>query len=155
MDLIISQYQAHIWNHAFSYINSMSLKCAIQLGIPDIIHNHGRAMTLSDLVNALPIDDKSKGLDCVYRLMRILTHAGFFIKTNKDTNELDRENIIYVLTSTSCLLLKDEPLSVIPYLQAQFDPILMGHGIISANGSKMANLVLYSRLPMANPSLNI
>ncbi|KAF3649358.1 8-hydroxyquercetin 8-O-methyltransferase [Capsicum annuum] len=118
--------QAHIWNHAFSYINSMSLKCAIQLGIPDIIHNHGRAMTLSDLVNALPIDDKNKGLDCVYRLMRILTHAGFFIKTNKDINELDQENISYMLTSTSRLLLKDEPLSMIPYLQAQFDPILMG-----------------------------
>ncbi|PHU23487.1 Trans-resveratrol di-O-methyltransferase [Capsicum chinense] len=57
--------------------------------------------------------------------MRILTHAGFFIKTNKDTNELDRENISYVLTSTSHLLLKDERLSVIPYQQAQFDQIFL------------------------------
>ncbi|KAM3319514.1 hypothetical protein P3S67_006714 [Capsicum chacoense] len=32
--------QAHILNHTFNFINSMSLKCAIQLGIPDIIHSH-------------------------------------------------------------------------------------------------------------------
>ncbi|MCD7460041.1 hypothetical protein HAX54_042741 [Datura stramonium] len=56
--------QAHIWNHAFSFINSMSLKCAIQLGISDIIHSHGRAMTLSDLVNALPVNNnKAKHQD--------------------------------------------------------------------------------------------
>ncbi|KAH0702838.1 hypothetical protein KY290_018148 [Solanum tuberosum] len=66
--------QAHIWNHIFNYINSMSLKCAIQLEIPDIIHSHGRPMNLSDLVEALPIDNnnKAKTHDCVYRLMRIL-----------------------------------------------------------------------------------
>ncbi|KAM3326575.1 hypothetical protein P3S67_001701 [Capsicum chacoense] len=43
--------QAHIWNHTFNFINSMSLKCAIQFGIPDIIHSHGRPMTLSDLAS--------------------------------------------------------------------------------------------------------
>ncbi|XP_019232821.1 PREDICTED: 8-hydroxyquercetin 8-O-methyltransferase-like [Nicotiana attenuata] len=61
--------QAHIWNHTFSYINSMSLKCAIQLGIPDIIHSHGRAMTLSELVNALPIfeyAEKESGFNCLF-----------------------------------------------------------------------------------------
>lgn len=54
--------QAHTWNHTFNYINFMLLKCAIQLGIPDIIHRHGRAMTLFELVDALPIN-KSKGQD--------------------------------------------------------------------------------------------
>ncbi|WMV20991.1 hypothetical protein MTR67_014376 [Solanum verrucosum] len=48
----------------------MSLKCAIQLGIPDIIHSHGRAMTLSDLVEALSMN-KSKGHEL------ILIHDGF------------------------------------------------------------------------------
>jgi hypothetical protein len=32
--------QAHIWNHVFNFINSMSLKSAIELGIPDVIHDH-------------------------------------------------------------------------------------------------------------------
>ncbi|RVX09447.1 Trans-resveratrol di-O-methyltransferase [Vitis vinifera] len=64
------QAQAHVWNHIFNFINSMSLKCAIQLGIPDIIHNHCQPMTLHELVAKLPVRP-NKTL-CVYRLMRIL-----------------------------------------------------------------------------------
>ncbi|WMV49020.1 hypothetical protein MTR67_042405 [Solanum verrucosum] len=37
----------------------MSLKSAIQLNIPDIIHKHGKPMTLDELANALSIN-KSK-----------------------------------------------------------------------------------------------
>ncbi|MGV7343384.1 methyltransferase family protein, partial [Mycobacterium kansasii] len=47
--------QAHVWNHLFNFINSMSLKCVVQLGIPDIVHSYGRPMTLSQLVAALSI----------------------------------------------------------------------------------------------------
>ncbi|XP_015059942.2 trans-resveratrol di-O-methyltransferase-like [Solanum pennellii] len=109
--------QAHIWNHTFSYVKSMSLKCAIQLGIPDIIHSHGRAMTLPDLVDALPINNNAKTLDYIFRLMRILIHGGFFnqIKVN-DTEEG------YLLTPASCLLLKDEPLSQVAFVQMELDP---------------------------------
>jgi len=106
--------QAHIWNHIFNFISSMSLKCAIQLGIPDIIHSHGRAMTLSDLVEALSIN-KSKGYDCIYRLMRILIHSGFFIQEGEG----------YLLAPNSHLLLKDEPLSLVPLVQFVLDPILI------------------------------
>ncbi|KAL3374200.1 hypothetical protein AABB24_005920 [Solanum stoloniferum] len=108
--------QAHIWNHIFNYINSMSLKCAIQLEIPDIIHSHGRPMNLSDLVEALPINnnhDKAKTHDCVYRLMRILVHAGFFIQLAEEG---------YLLAPTSRFLLKDETMSMIPFLNLQLDP---------------------------------
>ncbi|XP_019266036.1 PREDICTED: trans-resveratrol di-O-methyltransferase-like [Nicotiana attenuata] len=115
--------QAHIANHVFNYINSMSLKCAIQLEIPDIIHNHGKPMTLSNLVNALPIN-KAKGQDCIYRLMRILIHSGFFMQTKiNETEEEEEEG--YLLTPNSRLLLKNEPLSLVPFVLAQLDPILM------------------------------
>ncbi|XP_060202868.1 probable O-methyltransferase 3 [Lycium barbarum] len=107
--------QAHIWNHTYNFINSLSLKCAIQLGIPDIIHTHGQPMTLSHLVDALPINNNAKTQDCVYRLMRILIHAGFF--TQEDEG--------YLLTPTSCLLLNDEPLSLVPFVQIALDPISM------------------------------
>ncbi|KAH0639564.1 hypothetical protein KY290_036831 [Solanum tuberosum] len=70
--------QAHIWNHTFIYINSMSLKCSIELGIPSIIHSNGRAMTLSDLVNALPINNNAKTLNYIFCLICILVHGGFF-----------------------------------------------------------------------------
>ncbi|MCD7471929.1 hypothetical protein HAX54_012725 [Datura stramonium] len=113
--------QAHIWHHTFNYINSMSLKCALQLGIPDIIHSHGQAMTLSDLVDALPIDNNAKTLDYIFRLMRILIHAGFFSQTKVNNKEEEG----YILTPSSRLLLKDDPLSQVPYVQTELDPYFM------------------------------
>ncbi|KAK6780163.1 hypothetical protein RDI58_022347 [Solanum bulbocastanum] len=113
--------QAYIWNHTFSYINSMSLKCAIQLGIPDIIHSNGRAMTLSDLVDALPINNNAKTMDYIFRLMRILIHAGFFNQTKAN----DKEEEGYLLAPTSRLLLKNEPLSQVPFVQTELDPNFM------------------------------
>ncbi|KAI3457179.1 hypothetical protein Pfo_013842 [Paulownia fortunei] len=111
--------QAHVWNHIFNFINSMSLKCAIQLGIPDIIHKHDKPMTLSELMDALPIN-KAKSL-CVERLMRILIHSKFFTKV--EISEEDKEEG-YWLTPASLILLNDEPLSVTPLALAMFDPIL-------------------------------
>ncbi|KAM4103957.1 hypothetical protein ACJW30_06G118400 [Castanea mollissima] len=111
--------QAHIWNHIFNFVNPISLKCAIEIGVPDIIHNHGKPMTLSELITALPIHP-TKALH-VYRLMRILIHSGFFAP--KNTNENDQEEA-YVLTESSKLLLKDNPLSVTLFLLAMVDPML-------------------------------
>ncbi|KAL7604406.1 trans-resveratrol di-O-methyltransferase [Lactuca sativa] len=117
--------QAHIWNHIFSFINSMSLKCAIQLQIPDIINRHGAPMLLSELVEALSINKERAHF--VYRLMRILVHSGFFIKqsicTTGDHKEEEREG--YLLAPASRFLLKEEPLSISPFLLAMLDPILM------------------------------
>ncbi|XAR72581.1 Trans-resveratrol di-O-methyltransferase [Bertholletia excelsa] len=111
--------QAHIWNHIFNFINSMSLKCAVQLGIPEIVKKHGRPMTLSEIVAALPINP-SKVWN-VYRLMRILVHSGFF--TTQKVSKKDEEEG-YLLTSASRLLLKDEPLSATPFLLSMLDPVL-------------------------------
>ncbi|KAI3522153.1 hypothetical protein L1887_11633 [Cichorium endivia] len=117
--------QAHIWNHIFSFINSMSLKCAIELNIPDIINSHGAPMLLSELVEALSINQERA--HAVHRLMCILVHSGFFLKqcicTTGDDNEEEREG--YLLAPVSRFLLKDEPVSMRPFLQAMLDPILM------------------------------
>lgn len=127
MDLIseeareLYKAQTHIWNHMLSFINSMSLYCAIQLDIPDVIHKHGKPMTLSELVHALHINTAKE--QCVYRLMRMLVHSGFF-----QISKLDQDNIVeegYVLTPSSRLLLKDEPLSIRPLYQAELHPLLV------------------------------
>lgn len=115
------QAQAHIWNHVLNFINAMSLKCAIQLGIPDIIHKHGQPMTLDQLIDALPINNAKAPF--VYRLMRILIHSGFFIEAMIPGNE-DDDRKGYLLTSASELLLKSNPFSVTPFLLAMLDPIL-------------------------------
>ncbi|KAL8506534.1 hypothetical protein ACS0TY_017427 [Phlomoides rotata] len=111
--------QTHVWNHIFHFTNSMTLKCAIQLGIPDAIHKHGKPMTLSELADALPINKaKSDGL---YRLMRILVHSKFFDKVKKSEDEEEA----YSLTRVSRLLLRDEPLSIAPFALAMLDPVLL------------------------------
>nr|B0ZB57.1 RecName: Full=Probable O-methyltransferase 3; Short=HlOMT3 [Humulus lupulus]ABZ89567.1 O-methyltransferase 3 [Humulus lupulus] len=115
--------QAHIWNQIFNFINSMSLKCAIQLGIPDIINNHGKPMTISQLTLALPINRKKS--PCVYRLMRILIHSGFFALQKAEVGEEGGgEEEGYVITDASKLLLKDNPMSVTPFLLAMLDPVM-------------------------------
>nr|GME02559.1 trans-resveratrol di-O-methyltransferase-like [Ipomoea batatas] len=119
-DSEILDAQTHIWNHIFNFINSGSLKCAVQLEIPDIIHKHGQPMTLTQLVNALPINNaKSTHLA---RLMRTLIHSGFFVKTKIPESQQGSEG--YALAPPSILLLKDNPLSVRPLLLAMLDPIL-------------------------------
>ncbi|KAJ1380220.1 Winged helix-like DNA-binding domain superfamily [Sesbania bispinosa] len=113
------QAQGHIWNHIFSFIKSMSLKCVVDLGLPDLIHNYGQPMPLSQLIASLPIHPSKTHF--IYRLMRIMTHSGFFTQQNVTENELE---VKYVLTDASLLLLTNHPLSVTPFLLAMLDPIL-------------------------------
>ncbi|WJX52046.1 hypothetical protein P8452_38193 [Trifolium repens] len=60
------QAQAHLYKVMYSFLNPMSVKWAIDLKIPDIIHNHSQPITLSELVLALQVP-----LTCVQRLMRL------------------------------------------------------------------------------------
>ncbi|KAF4368583.1 hypothetical protein F8388_018707 [Cannabis sativa] len=74
----------------------MSLKCAVELGIPDIINNHGKPMTISQLTLALLIN-KNKS-HCLYRLMRLLTHSGFFtLEKIKIKGEEEEEEGYWIL----------------------------------------------------------
>ncbi|KAL0405096.1 UNVERIFIED_CONTAM: 8-hydroxyquercetin 8-O-methyltransferase [Sesamum latifolium] len=114
--------QAHVWNHMSSLINSMSLKCAIQLCIPDIIHKHNKPITLSQLIHSLPINKANS--TCLARLMRILIHSKFFINV-KISNDEEEEEEAYWLTPASRLLLRDEPLSIAPLALAMLDPVLV------------------------------
>ncbi|WCJ38563.1 O-methyltransferase family protein [Euphorbia peplus] len=122
MSCELFEAQAHIWNHIFNFINSMSLKCAVDLGIPEIIHGYGKPITISELNASLSIHPTKA--HCLPRLMRVLIHSGFFdlAKTN---NQSDEEEEGYVLTNSSQLLLKDNPFSVRPFLLAMLDPVLI------------------------------
>ncbi|KAI3796373.1 hypothetical protein L1987_39043 [Smallanthus sonchifolius] len=117
--------QAHIWNHMLSFIKSMSLKCAIQLQIPDIIDRHGSPMLLSELIEALAI--KPERTHSLSRLMRILVHSGFFLKQSVSTpvGSDEERGEGYLLAPASRLLLKEDPLSIRPLLLVALDPILM------------------------------
>ncbi|KAK9131941.1 hypothetical protein Scep_011469 [Stephania cephalantha] len=110
-DMTIEEFveaQAHILKHTMNYIHSTSLKCAVELGIPGIIHNHKKPMTHSELVNALQIPGSRSSH--LRRLMRMLVHDGFFVMQKvhdhrENLREDDDEG--YVLTRSTKLLLKD------------------------------------------------
>ncbi|XP_023554522.1 probable O-methyltransferase 3 [Cucurbita pepo subsp. pepo] len=121
--------QAHIWNHLLNFINSMTLKCAVELGIPDAIHRHGPyPMPLSGLVSALQLHPHKTRF--IYRLMRLLTHSGFFVlqklpKNSGEEVEEEEEEEGYVLTNSSRLLLKHNPCGVTPFLLSILQPALV------------------------------
>jgi trans-resveratrol di-O-methyltransferase len=124
--------QSHLHNHIFSFIDSMSLNCAIQLAIPDIIHNHGQPITLPQLASKLHIHPKKTS--CLYRLMRLLVHSGFFTKTKlhhhhqnqpEDEEEEEEEEEGYALTPSSRLVIKDNVTSLSPFVKAMLDPALV------------------------------
>ncbi|VVA28446.1 PREDICTED: trans-resveratrol [Prunus dulcis] len=93
------QAQAHVWNHIFQFINSMSLKCAVQLGIPDVIHNHGQPISLSNLISGLNVHPSKAYF--IARLMRILVHSNFFAQDQQvqlpllPNNNNNNENIVH------------------------------------------------------------
>ncbi|KAK4858718.1 hypothetical protein QYF36_020879 [Acer negundo] len=115
------QAQTHLYKHIFNYISSMSLKCAVELGIPDILHNHGvvqdQPITLPELVSALKIQPTKAS--CIYRLMRLLVHSGFFCVTKKSTTHDEEE--AYSLTPSSRLLLKDNSNCLSTFVLAMHD----------------------------------
>jgi len=115
------QAQAHLYNYTYSFIGSMCLKSAVHLGIPDIIFKNAKPITLPELVLALQIQPTKSGH--VYRLMRLLVHAGFFATTKvvKD----DKEEVGYDLTPSSRLLLKDNVPTLSPFVRAMFHPALV------------------------------
>ncbi|KZV55220.1 trans-resveratrol di-O-methyltransferase [Dorcoceras hygrometricum] len=113
--------QTLVWNHIFKFMFPMSLKCAIELNIPEIIKNHGKPMTLSELTTALPIN-KAKS-HYIHRMMRVLVHSKFFMKVA--VNYENEQNEGYWLTPSSRLLLKDSALSIAPLFLLIHNPILM------------------------------
>ncbi|XP_022136005.1 probable O-methyltransferase 3 [Momordica charantia] len=121
----ILEAQSHICSHIFSFINPMALKCAVQLGIPDAIHRHGpNPMPLSQLVSALQLSPQKT--PHVYRLMRLLVHLGFFVMQKLSQNgEQEKEEEGYVLTNSSRFLLKDNPLTLTPFVLSMLDPGLV------------------------------
>lgn len=105
--------QAHIWKHIGHTTTSQALRCAIQLGIPDIIHKHGKPMTLSEAGAALSIHESK--VPHLGRFMRLLVHSGFLA---------EEEGVGYWLNPVSRLLLREEPLSAVQFVALVHDPRL-------------------------------
>ncbi|XP_058735440.1 (+)-6a-hydroxymaackiain 3-O-methyltransferase 1 [Vicia villosa] len=99
--------QIHLYKHVYNFVSSMALKSAMELGIADAIHNHGKPMTLSELASSLKLHTSK--VNILYRFLRLLTHNGFFAKTTLKSNEAEEEETAYILTPSSKLLITGKP----------------------------------------------
>lgn len=96
----------------------MCLKCAIDLGIPDIFHKHGRSITLSELIKALNINQsKSHYID---RVMRVLVHAKFFSNV-LISDEQDDSMGFRLVPANRPFLIRDNDFSMVSFIGASLD----------------------------------
>ncbi|OAY81175.1 Trans-resveratrol di-O-methyltransferase [Ananas comosus] len=122
-DLLVAA-QSDLWNHSFVFLKSMSLKCAIELGIPNAIHRHGAPVSVPDLVAALNLP--AARLPPLRRLMRALAFSHLFTRqTSEATAAGGEEEDLYGLTPTSRLLVDDagDRRSLAPFVRAMLDPV--------------------------------
>ncbi|GMY07738.1 desmethylxanthohumol 6'-O-methyltransferase-like [Fagus crenata] len=93
--------QAEIWQHLFGFVDSMALKCAVELRIADIIHSHGGPITLCQIASGI-INSPSLDIPYLARIMRSLT--------------------LYGLTPASKWLLHDNEQSLVPMVIMENHP---------------------------------
>ncbi|XP_022156562.1 trans-resveratrol di-O-methyltransferase-like [Momordica charantia] len=115
----VLEAETHIWNHIFSFINFMALKCVVELDIPDAIARHGhRPMPFSHHVSALKLHPHNS--QYLHRSRRILDHYGFFTKYKNG-----KEEEAYSLTNSSRLLFNHNHSSLSPLLLSLLDSFLL------------------------------
>ncbi|KAK7245066.1 hypothetical protein RIF29_39897 [Crotalaria pallida] len=89
----------------FNYVSSMALKSVMELGIVDIIHNHGKPITHFELASALKLHPSK--INVLGRFLRLLTYNSFFAKTKvplqNPKEEKNEKQEGYVLTPASKL----------------------------------------------------
>ncbi|XP_059450952.1 desmethylxanthohumol 6'-O-methyltransferase-like [Corylus avellana] len=113
--LAMVQGQAEIWQHMFSFVDSMALKCAVELRIADIIHCYGSAITLRQIASG--INSPSPNISHLARIMRSLVRKNIFTEHHHPVD--GGGETLYGLTQTSKWLLHDAELSLVPMMILQ------------------------------------
>ncbi|KAF8413928.1 hypothetical protein HHK36_001924 [Tetracentron sinense] len=112
--------QAQILQYMFGLVESMAMKCVVELGIADIINSHGQPITLSEITSGIATSP-SLDINCLSRIMRWLVRKRVFIEQpHPETGES-----LYGLTHSSKLLLRESELSLAPLILAQNHPWLL------------------------------
>ncbi|KAL3834377.1 hypothetical protein ACJIZ3_009113 [Penstemon smallii] len=120
-----AQARVDVWKYAFGFDTMRVVKCAIDLGLPDVLESHGSPITLSELSTILNCSPSS-----LYRIMRFLTNLGIFKlhKTSSSTGQMgeNHESLLYAQTPLSRLLTKD---NMAPFVLLQSNPPAPWSGI--------------------------
>lgn len=112
--------QAQAWRSTFAFAESLAVKSAVLLGIPDLIARQGPHGTLSlrEIVARLPRE--TPDASCLFRIMRFLAAKGVF-RASVDSDG-GNESTRYGLTPASKWLVQESrELSMAPMLLMQND----------------------------------
>ncbi|KAI3505380.1 hypothetical protein L1887_27493 [Cichorium endivia] len=105
--------QARIWRYIYGVFDSMAIRCCVELRIADIISNHNRPITLSEIASC--INSPSIDVDGLGRLMRFLVHRKVF-----DEEDSEQETV-YSLNHCSKWLLNDSKVTLAPLFNRIFN----------------------------------
>ncbi|CAN6332407.1 unnamed protein product [Urochloa humidicola] len=111
--------QVQLWYHTFGYVKSMALKAALDLRIPDAIHQHGGSATLPQIVTKVTLHPSKA--PCLRRLMRVLTVTGVF---DVQHSPADGGELVYGLTPASRLLV-GSAMNVSPFLTLMLNTLFV------------------------------
>lgn len=100
-----------IWKYIFGFADIAAVKCAIELGIADVLHSQNRPMSLSDLSTALSSDPSH-----LFRLMRFLVQRRVFAQTPSSH---------YTLTPISRRLTKKGDRSMAAFVLFESNPAML------------------------------
>ncbi|KAG9441602.1 hypothetical protein H6P81_017456 [Aristolochia fimbriata] len=111
------ELQLQIWKYALGFVDSVVIKCAIELGIADTINDNGGHMTLFELSQTLGCDPSF-----LFRIMRYLVHQGVF-----DERACGGETVTgFTLTPLARrLLLKGGDASMVGLLLLETSPVML------------------------------
>ncbi|KVG69213.1 hypothetical protein Ccrd_026273 [Cynara cardunculus var. scolymus] len=107
--------QEEIWKYILGFTPMALVKCAIELGIPDILENHETPMTLAELTSKLGCNQSS-----LYRIMRFLIHYKIF-----QEKPVSETSVGYAQTSLSRLLTRHGENSMADLVLLESSPVML------------------------------
>lgn len=110
--------QADVWNLMFGFADSMTLKCAVELRVADIIQANGGPTSLSKIASS--IDSPKVEKRYLARILRFLVRRRVFTMTVGSDGEP-----IYGLTNSSKWILHDSELTLVPMIVSENHPSML------------------------------
>ncbi|KVI04224.1 Caffeate O-methyltransferase (COMT) family [Cynara cardunculus var. scolymus] len=115
--------QTQILRYIYGVFDGMALRCCVELRIADIISNHGRPATLSEIASG--INSPSINMDGLGRLMRFLVHKKVFDEMPKPEKGMGEGEKVYSLNYCSKWLLFDTNVTLAPMVMMRTDPSMV------------------------------
>ncbi|KAH1040468.1 hypothetical protein J1N35_042211 [Gossypium stocksii] len=104
--------EVDIWNYVFGYAKLAVVKCAIELGIADVIENYGSPMPLPELATALRCEPSR-----LHRIMRFMVHYRIFKQ-----EPINQHTVGFSSTPLSRRLIKGGEKSMVAFILLMCSP---------------------------------